>query len=63
MLHFGKSNPRQDLHRECLDHGECCTAEGLGVQIHSSLKVPSQTDGMVKKAFDMLALISQEKVI
>lgn len=54
MWDFGKSNGRAPGSGEQRD---------LGVQIHSSLKVASQIDGVVINAFGMLVLISQSIVV
>lgn len=51
VLHFGKSNKGKIYTANGRALGKVVGQNDLGVRVHSSLKVESQVDGVVKKAF------------
>ncbi|MBB6707133.1 reverse transcriptase family protein [Proteus mirabilis] len=59
VLHFGKANLSRTYTLNGKVLGSVAEQRDLGVQVHSSLKVESQVDRIVKKAFGMLSFIGQ----
>eukprot|EP00061_Rhincodon_typus_P015858 g43775.t1 len=58
-MHFGKANQGRTYTLNGKVLGSVAEQRDLGVQVLSSLKVESQVDRAVKKAFSMLAFIGQ----
>ena len=59
VLHFGKANLSRTYTLNGKVLGSVAEQRDLGVQGHSSLKVESQVDRIVKEAFGMLSFIGQ----
>eukprot|EP00061_Rhincodon_typus_P008174 g30558.t1 len=59
VLHFGKSNPGWSFMLNGRALRSAVEQRDVGVQVLGSLKVESQVDRAVEKAFGTLALISQ----
>ena len=64
VMHFGRSNQGRTYsvnhrNRNGRALGRFIEQRDLAVQVHSSLKVESQVDRMVKKAFSLLGFIGQ----
>ena len=59
VIHFGRSNQDRTYSFNGRVLWRVTEQKDLGVQVHSSLKVESQVDRVVKKAFSMLGFISQ----
>eukprot|EP00061_Rhincodon_typus_P004291 g22226.t1 len=57
MLHFGNQSRTYTLNGRAL--GSVVEERDLGVQVHSSLKMTSQVDRVIKKVFGTLAFIDQ----
>eukprot|EP00061_Rhincodon_typus_P008102 g30429.t1 len=59
VLHFGRSNVKEKYTVNDRTLNTIEAQKDLGVQVHSSLKVATQVEKVVKKAYDMLAFIGQ----
>ena len=59
VMHFGRLNQGRTYSVNGRALGRVAEQRDLGVHVHSSLKVESQVDKVVKKAFSMLGFISQ----
>ena len=59
VMHFGRSNQARTYSVNGRALGRVIEQRDLGVQVHSSLKVESQVDRVVKKVFGMLGFIGQ----
>ena len=58
-MHFGKSNQGRTYALNGKALGSVEEQRNVGVEVYSLLKVASQIDRVVKKAFSTLAFISQ----
>ena len=58
-MYFGRSNQGRTYSVNGRALGRVAEQRDLGVQVHSSLKMESQMDRVVKKAFSMLGFIGQ----
>ena len=59
VLHFGRNNPNRTYRVNGRALRNAVEQRDLGITVHSSLKVESHVDRVVKKAFGMLAFINQ----
>ncbi|XP_059510326.1 adenylate kinase 2, mitochondrial isoform X1 [Stegostoma tigrinum] len=59
VMHFGRSNLNAEYRIKGRILGSVEEQRDLGVQVHSSLKVPTQVDKVVKKAYGVLAFINR----
>jgi len=59
VTHFGRSNRARTYSVNCRALGRIKKLRDLGVQVHSSLKVESQVDRVVKKEFGILGFPRQ----
>ena len=59
VMHFGRLNQGRTYSVNGRALGRVTEQRDLGVHVHSSLKVESQVDRVVKKAFSMLGFIGQ----
>ena len=59
VMHFGRSNQGRTYSVDGRALGKVIEQRGLGVHVHSSLKVEPQVDRVVKNAFGMLGFIGQ----
>ena len=59
VMHFGRLNQGRTYSVNGRALGRITEQRDLGVHVHSSLKVESQVDRVVKKAFGMLDFIGQ----
>eukprot|EP00061_Rhincodon_typus_P018572 g47793.t1 len=59
VLHFGKANQDKTYTLNAKVPGSVAEQRDLRAQVHSSLKVESQVDKIVKMVFGMLAFIGQ----
>ena len=57
VMHFGRSHKGRTYSVNGRALGRVIEQRDLGVHVHSSLKVESQVDRVVKKAFSMLGFI------
>ena len=60
VMHFGRSHQGRTYSVNGRVLGRVIEQRDLGVQVHSSLKVESQVDRVVKRAFGILGFIGQD---